>query len=979
MTLSSLLNSPPDHFRPYMMWFLNHRLEKAELFRQIVALHAQGAGGLILCAREGLLTPYISGEWFETVEWCIEQAQRFGLHVLIYDDMNGPSGTANGSVTDENPRYRQTSLRLANVVNIQPGGKIDLEIEKEHIESILGLTESGDIRDLNQWTKNGEIHDNVPSEITRLLIFSRDVAFGSLHGYTIDPLNPDAIKTFIQSTHERYQSHLGKKCGSVKGFFTLQPHIVHSTTGDIPWTDDLPDTFKSMFGYDIWSALPSLFMPGEGEHIIHRCRYMQCMNTILQDSFYQSIHDACQKNEWLCLGHPDFQGDRRSRFWSQYDYFKIARHVAFPSCVTYTGSRRSDDELCYTVVACKLATSIVRLMSKPYAMAVANDDTSPAGITLADLDRLAGLHLALGINQFIPHAAYYSIEGFRKRDRSPIQSNQQPFWVCYRYLTERLTQLTALISQGKHVPMAAVLYPIQTFWGLYSFEAKDRRRLATLETTFAQFCETLIHQQYDFDFLPEEFLTHLKTDDKGQLLYSPKGEMLRRYPILIIPYCRVVHYKTLEFIEHLAEGEAQILFVNLIPEASPETGTDDSILERVNTLVENYENVQFAEGDWLTELSQAASPGIKIKGRNEQILYHHRILPNGDVFLLHNSSIDQSFEGSITFPTPAHFIYHANTDTEKLERLEQKGPDPTLSISLLPGETRLFVMTCDEQREAIQSPKNEGELIRTIPLKEQFLFFAKDGNDLPLNEWKMKVGMYTDTQTGSVDSHHTYETTFFVNKFKGPLYLVCDGLHHQPVLRGHGRQSFEIRLNHALLTEQVNITTFDPQTVAYDITSHIRQGENVLTISNRARMHAPGNIQESLLIHGDFALLYVDDQYVIATPKDHIQTQTWTQQGYPFLSGTGIYRQVVDIPEEFIGCKMVLSFDEIRDMAEISINDQAIDVLWREPWTLDITDAIQAGQNVFECRVSNSLENVIHQTQSPSGIIGHVWIEVFKH
>lgn len=85
-------------------------------------------------------------------------------------------------------------------------------------------------------------------------------------GYYLDTLNKDAVKAFIQSTHETFRSALGNEFGkTIPAIFTDEPQFamkkrlqVSSGKADAlpPWTTDLPDSFRNKYGTDLLDKLP---------------------------------------------------------------------------------------------------------------------------------------------------------------------------------------------------------------------------------------------------------------------------------------------------------------------------------------------------------------------------------------------------------------------------------------------------------------------------------------------------------------------------------------------------------------------------------------------------------------------------------------------------------------------------------------------------------------------------------------------------
>ncbi len=66
-------------FRGAPFWSWNDKLDPEELRRQIRQFHQQGLGGFFMHARIGLDTPYMSEEWMQAVEACIDEARKLGM------------------------------------------------------------------------------------------------------------------------------------------------------------------------------------------------------------------------------------------------------------------------------------------------------------------------------------------------------------------------------------------------------------------------------------------------------------------------------------------------------------------------------------------------------------------------------------------------------------------------------------------------------------------------------------------------------------------------------------------------------------------------------------------------------------------------------------------------------------------------------------------------------------------------------------
>src|SRR5690554_177970 len=94
----------------YPFWFWNDLLCEDEIRWQIDAMAQEGLKGFLIHSRQGLRTPYMSDAFMSMVESAVEQAQRHGMTVHLYDEYPYPSGVAGGEVVAGQPRFYATRL-----------------------------------------------------------------------------------------------------------------------------------------------------------------------------------------------------------------------------------------------------------------------------------------------------------------------------------------------------------------------------------------------------------------------------------------------------------------------------------------------------------------------------------------------------------------------------------------------------------------------------------------------------------------------------------------------------------------------------------------------------------------------------------------------------------------------------------------------------------------------------------------------------
>src|SRR5919199_2078571 len=79
-------------------WFLNGELEPDEMRRQLHEFRDKRMAGIILHGRYGLEVPYLSSGYLERISQAVQEGTELGLQTWIYDEMNWPSGAADGKV-----------------------------------------------------------------------------------------------------------------------------------------------------------------------------------------------------------------------------------------------------------------------------------------------------------------------------------------------------------------------------------------------------------------------------------------------------------------------------------------------------------------------------------------------------------------------------------------------------------------------------------------------------------------------------------------------------------------------------------------------------------------------------------------------------------------------------------------------------------------------------------------------------------------
>jgi hypothetical protein len=146
--------------------------------------------------------------------------------------------------------------------------------------------------------------------------------------------------------------------------------------------------------------------------------------------------------------------------------------------------------------------------------------------------------------------------------------------------------------------------------------------------------------------------------------------------------------------------------------------------------------------------------------------------------------------------------------------------------------------------------------------------------------------------------------------------------------------------------------------------------------SAEARTDAPSDSPTAVVAP---VVLTIEGPWEMRFPPDRGAPQStslerlisWSEHpepGVKHFSGTATYVKEIDLPPQLSAqCEGVtIDLGEVRNVAEVRINDHAFPALWKPPFRTDITKAIRPGKNRIEIRVTNLWPNrLIGDEQEP--------------
>jgi hypothetical protein len=154
----------------------------------------------------------------------------------------------------------------------------------------------------------------------------------------------------------------------------------------------------------------------------------------------------------------------------------------------------------------------------------------------------------------------------------------------------------------------------------------------------------------------------------------------------------------------------------------------------------------------------------------------------------------------------------------------------------------------------------------------------------------------------------------------------------------------------------------------------LEANQSVFVVFRKSTSETAGAVQvgkELLLAHldGDWQLSFEHARGAPAGVRS-IALASWTQSpeaGIRYFSGIGTYRKTftVESLERKPGERFFLDLGDVRELAEVKLNDRVVGTAWHTPFRLDVTDALTAGLNTLEIRVANLWVNRLIGDKQP--------------
>jgi hypothetical protein len=685
---------------------------------------------------------YLSDHFMDLVQVAVQEADRLGMSVILYDEAMYPSGSAGGMVVKDNPEYASRGLKM---IEYPITGNEEVLIDLAHDETLVSAQA---VQKLSPTSiqidstilldaQDGKVIFTPPNnEKWSILTFIETFSKGTIRGIHFgeddgeenappsgDLLNPEAVQKFIRLTHETYYHKLKEYFGStIIAMFTDEPDILgrNALPGLQPWTSNFLSFYKSQGNEE--RNLPALwFESGENTADIRK-KYRKAVHKKLTESYYKPISEWCENHQIALTGHPEDSDDI-----GLLEHFQIpGQDVVWRWVAPEDGKALEGEHSTAGKCSADAARHRGRRRNLNEFLGVCSKESDWA-LSPGDMKWYMDWLLVRGTNLLCPHAFYYSIDGKRRsHERPPDVGPNNHWWPFYKHFAQYMKRLSWLMTDSTNVTSIAVLC------------AEDHLPWKIVKP--------LYEHQVEFNYLEESLLLSKTVIENSQIIIEKQA-----YSVVIIEEIGKLTKDVIQKLKQFIVNGGEVI----VCEANSENIMIDGaiVIKHVEEIIDTSPIISHRELKLVP-----SSSAIRVS----------KVKKNGLLFYLFVNEGEEKYEGSFHFKELGQ-IEKWDPWTSSIEEISLEQAGENLSAPLV-IQRRASIVYCVNMNEKVvmetkKMPKREVEVLH---LQENWLISNTPVSikaDSLLQSWENWEGM--EYFSGTI----TYETGFEID-LSSSLYSV---------------------------------------------------------------------------------------------------------------------------------------------------------------------------------------------------------------
>lgn len=916
-----------DNLSPRVFWAWNSTIKYEEAIAQLKDFKNKGISGVFVHARAGLDIEYMGESWFEIFGKCVEYCEKIGLEIWIYDEYGWPSGFAGGKVYEKNEEYKERYFI---------GEFTSLTSIKDRVNNIYKVYDfvDGEFVDCDNYADGKHYF-----------------VFLNTNDYYIDVSNKDAIKYFIEVTHEEYKKHFGKYFGNViKGIFTDEPHL---PPWGLPFGKDIARWFEKQNGYELDKAVPYiLFEKGDCER--YKYSYWKVINKLFKENYVMQYNAWCKENNLIMTGHYACEEGLVEQIPVCGGVMPFYIEMGIPG-VDALGNRL------IPAVAYKQVQSISRQFGKREILC---ETYAGAGYdsTFEDLLRIWAYQSSFGVNIPCLSISMYSVIGNRKRDYPQYFSYQMPWWEKSNLIFDSIKNINERLATGETKGNILVIHPKNYCFKKRGYNGNEE--LKKISSQFRILTENLIDLQTDFDYGDEDVIREVGNVEDGKFKVGQAS-----YNTVIIPDIETEESTKILIEKFIAEGGKVISLndkLNISGKYIYAVNRRD-YLRKLFTVENVFEDDLFLESN-----TRYVCSGLVVTKR-----YYEKCR---DIFVL-NKSINNIVKTTLkTVGQNKITVEYVNGITKVMPSVYSKQDGNTYTeFTINPKE--FFFVKIEDGFENIKEEQTVSKIYLDNCFKEvnytntftiDKLCFSVNGGEYSQIDFAIKQNnkFYRIINGCKNTSKLSLKYCFKVKEKIDNLYLACESLGGKVYINGNFVENRGYYL--------------DKNISKYDISKYTLIGENCVIIEKdippfynallgKDVFQSITNVAsfpyciENIYLLGDFGIesgsfdygknCYFAEDFILTSKKKLFGLTNLTKKGLYFYSGTVSSEANANL-QKTEKDKYYISIEDINvECVEVFINDKLIDVISKSE-KIDITDFLKNGDNSIRIKLYSGLRNL---------------------
>jgi hypothetical protein len=969
--LISDFSDPSSEYRSAPFWVWNKNVTKEDINRTLRDFKKRGFGGVFLHPRYGLMTEYLSTEWFDLVKYSRDVAKELDMKLWIYDEDSYPSGFAGGHVNEQMPESYNQGVMLV------PHEMSTLSLRENQRIKYVFKNVNGKWQDITAKASQ----DNGSSG--RYMVFTlRDFPKSKWYGgfSYIDLLVKGVTEKFIDITFTGYKNSVGDDFGkTIPGIFSDEPHTDTDIGGTIRWSPDLALCFRELNGYDLESNIISL-IEETGNWMKLRHDYYATILDMFIKRWSIPMSSYCKKNNLYWTGH----------YWEHSwpsplagpDNMAMYEYPQIPGIDLLYNSEKMRPDQFGNIRSVKELSSVVNQFGRERALCETYGG-SGWELRFDEMKRNGDWAFVLGVNLLNQHLSFMSLMGDRKFDYPQSFGPHAPYWKQYRYQTDYFGRLSTALSSGKQKNRILILEPTTTAWMYFSPESdQTNKRYNEINPAFRSMLSLLEQKQVEYDLGCEHIIR-----DYGKVFGKKFCINQCSYDIVIVPdVMDNMEESTYKLLKKYVSNGGKVIQLGegakfIAAEPSNKLIKLTSAKSWVKYPVLNTEIIDtlLTEPDFTVNVTQAG-----------QLYHHRRQMQDGQLIFFSNFSLDSISEAEVTVTGASVEELSAETGEVSPIAYKKSGDRVSFPIKLYPSGSYMVYIFKDKVVDPAPVAK---EVIR-LPVEGSKTEISCLGPNIFKQDYlKLKIGngseteMYFKNASDSIYKHFGFDEgnpwfqssqfkTEFLDKDKnykkGDRFEVAYNFEISGGIDFNGMKLvverpwlYTVSFNGAVIQPVKGETWLDPDFYVFNVEKLLKKGKNELRL-----VADPFSVNceiEPVYLLGNFDLESISHGWKMVAPKP-LTFGSWKAQGKPFFGQSVKYSKTIWVNK---AGKFEIELPSWSGtVVAININGKETGIIQAKPYIF--TTELKQDDNKIDIIVIGSLKNTLgpHHVIVPKGVGG---------